>query len=243
MLTSVRSLMAATVLAGVAFTATPALAQDLGLSVSGNAAVVSEYRYRGVDMSGGDVAIQGGVDATHDSGVYAGVWGSSLDEDSIGLGHTELNLYGGWSGTVASGVTADAGVVYYLFPNAHGDSDYVEFYGSLGFGIGPAHLTGGVAYAPEQDALGDQDNLYLYTDLGVGIPNTPVTILAHAGYTDGALTFTNDGDAWDYSIGANVALTQNLTVGAAYVGVDGSVPAGAYDLTDDALVATLTVGF
>lgn len=257
MLTSVRSLMAATVLAGSAFASAPALAQEgEQFTISGNAAVVSEYRFRGVDLSGGDIAVQGGADVSHASGFYIGTWGSSLDEDTVGYGHTELDVYGGWSGNPTEAVTAGVGAIYYLYPNAGpGDFDYVEFYGSLGYALGPAEATAGIAYAPDQDSLGGTDNLYLYTDVGVGIPNTPITINGHLGYTDGFLTYTPDGTAWDYSIGADFAITPNLTVGAAYIGVEGDpttlddmgTPVVTddfiYDFTDDTFVATLSVSF
>jgi uncharacterized protein (TIGR02001 family) len=251
MLTSVRSLMAASILATSAFVAAPAMAQDegLGISVSGNAAIVTEYRFRGVDLSGGDIAIQGGIDLSHDSGIYLGTWGSSIDEDTVGFGHTELDIYGGWSGELTDGLALDVGVLYYMYPNAGiDDTDYIEFYTSLGFTLGPAEATVGAAYAPKQDSLGGTDNLYIYTDVGVGIPGTPISISGHLGYTDGFLTFTSDGDAFDWSIGADVALTENLSVGVAYVGADGDPvdlgpPIGLYDYTDDAVVGTLSVSF
>ena len=184
MLTSVRSLMAATVLAGSVFVAAPAAAQDI--EISGNAAIVSQYRFRGVDLSGGDPAIQGGIDFGLPSGFYVGTWGSSLDEDSVGFGHTELDVYGGWSSEISPGVTFDVGAIYYLYPNAGpGDFDALEFYSSLGFEFGPADLEVGVAYSPKQDSLGGTDNLYIYTDASVGIPDSPISLSAHLGYTDG----------------------------------------------------------
>src|SRR5690606_10943127 len=126
-----------------------------------------------------------------------------------------------WSGEVASGVTADVGVTYYAYPNAGpGKFDYVEFYGSVGFTLGPAEATVGVAYAPDQASLGNTDNIYGYVDVSTSIPNTPVSINGHIGYTDGFLTFTDNSKAWDWSVGADLALTGNLTVGAKYVGAE-----------------------
>lgn len=244
MLTSIRGLMAATVLAGSVFVATPALAQDGDLTISGNAAIVTQYRFRGVDLSGGDFAVQGGVDIGHSSGFYVGTWGSSLDEDTVGYGHTELDIYGGWSGHVMEGVTADVGVLYYLYPNAAmGETDYVEVYGSLGFDFGPASTTLGLAYAPKQDSLGGTDNIYVYADLGVGVPNTPVSLSAHVGYTDGFLTYTNDSKAWDWSIGASYAVSQNVALGVAYVDAEGDIAPGDYNFTRDAFVGTLSASF
>ena len=246
MLTSIRGLVAASLLAG-GLVATPAFAQDAAesdITISGNAALVSEYRFRGVDLSGGDIAIQGGIDISHSSGFYVGTWGSSLDEDTVGYGHTELDLYGGWSGDVASGVSADVGVIYYAYPNSPaGDFDYIEFYASGGFTLGPAEATLGVAYAPDQDSLGNTDNLYLYGDLGVGIPNTPISLAAHLGWTDGFLTYTSDSKAFDWSVGADFAVNENLSVGVAYVDAEGSYAPGAYKFTDAAVVGTLSISF
>ncbi len=214
---------------------------ESGFDVSANVALVSEYRFRGVDLSGGEIAIQGGVDLSTDIGIYAGTWASSLDEDTVGYGSTEVDVYGGWSGDVAEGLTADVGVIAYLYPDAGpGDFDYIEFYGSLGFTFGPAEATVGVAYAPDQDSLGSTDNFYVYSDVGVGIPGTPVTLTGHLGYTDGFLTFTNDSKAFDWSIGAEANVYGPLSLGVAYVGAEGDIPAGQYDFVDDAIVFTLS---
>ena len=46
--------------------------------------------------------------------------GASSIEDSPTFGHTELDLYGGWTGEVASGISVDAGLLYYVYPNGEG---------------------------------------------------------------------------------------------------------------------------
>ena len=249
MLTSSRGL-AATIAFVTLSLSTPALAQEEEeagpITVSANVAITSEYRFRGVDLSGGELAIQGGFDVAHESGFYVGTWASSLDEDTVGFGSTELDLYGGWSGDVGEGLSADIGVIAYLYPDAPaaaGETDYIEFYGSLSFDLGPANITSGVAYAPEQDSLGGTDNLYLYTDVGFGIPGTPVSLTGHLGATDGFLTFTNSGSALDWSVGAEMPVYGPLTLGVAYVGAEGDIVPPAYDFVDDALVVTLSASF
>ncbi|MWV27274.1 TorF family putative porin [Aurantiacibacter rhizosphaerae] len=249
MLTSVRSLTAASVFALSAAFAAPAMAQDddggIGVEVSANVAMVSEYRFRGVDLSGGEFAIQGGVDVGLPAGFYVGTWASSLDEQTVGYGSTELDLYGGWAGEFGN-ISTDVGVIMYIYPDAGpGDFDYVEFYGSVGAAVGPAEVTVGIAYAPDQDSLGSTDNFYIYSDVGVGVPGTPISLTGHVGYTDGFLTFTTDGEAFDYSVGAEVAIAGTpLAVGVSYVGVEGDGiidPGGTF--TSDGVVVTLGASF
>jgi uncharacterized protein (TIGR02001 family) len=243
MLTSVRSLMAATILAGAALTATPAMAQDeLGVSISGNAAIVTEYRFRGIGLSGGDPAVQGGIDVETDVGFYVGVWGSSIDGGPL-YGEMEFDIYAGFAGEFAEGIGFDVGALYYAYPaNDFGPADYWELYASVSPTVGPAELTLGVAYSPDQDSLGGFDNLYVYGDVGIGIPDTPISIWGHVGYTDGFLTFTTSGDALDYGVGADLAIGEKLSIGIAYIGVedDGLNLSG---ITDDTVVGTLSVSF
>ncbi|MFV0644425.1 MAG: TorF family putative porin [Sphingomonadaceae bacterium] len=211
-----------------------------GLTFSANVTLTNDYRFRGVGLSDGDFAIQGGMDISHSSGIYVGTWASSLDE-TVGFGSTELDFYGGWSGDITEGVTLDAGLIYYTYFDAPpGDFDYFETYGSVALALGPAEAKFGVAYAFDQASLGSQDNLYLYSDLSGSIPNTPITLAGHVGFTDGALTYTANGKAWDFSIGADWAVTENLTAGVKYTTVEGP---SINHVTDDAFVFSLTAAF
>ena len=68
--------------------------------ISGNVALTTDYRFRGISQSDESPAIQGGFDFEHDSGFYLGAWGSSVDFDTNGAGYDgclELDLYGGFS--------------------------------------------------------------------------------------------------------------------------------------------------
>lgn len=260
MLTSVRGPLAAIVLACSALVATPALAQDdapaaqSDLTVTGNVSLVTDYRFRGVSLSGGDPAIQGGITLNHSSGFYVGTWSSSL-QSTPAYGSQEVDIFGGWTGQVASGLTLDAGLLYYVYPNGHlGDANYWEPYVSLSGSLGPAKLKVGAAYDWKQKGLLDNagnkaDNFYVYSNLDVGVPGTPLTLSGHIGYTDGVLspcyycvgtgTF-NDKTGWDYSIGASATVFGPLSAGISYVGVSG---ASVNDYTDDAVVGTLTASF
>ncbi len=250
MLTSFRGKLAVSLAALAAGITAPsaALAQDTDeagpVTVSANVALTSDYRFRGVSLSNGDPAIQGGIDVGHESGFYVGTWASSI-EGGDAYGELELDLYGGWSGDVADGVTVDVGLLYYLYPseNIGAEVNYFEPYASVGFTLGPAEATVGAAYAWDQDSLGG-DNFYLYSDLGFSLPETPISLSAHLGYTDGVLApplLAGDLDAsgLDWSLGASVA-SGPLELGVAYVGVEGPSIDG---FTDDTIVATLSASF
>lgn len=254
MLLSVRGAIAATLLAGTALSAAPAFAQDAEapkeITVTGSAAVTSDYRFRGVSQSGGDIAIQGGITVSHASGFYVGTWGSSIDLGSL-YGSTELDIFGGWTGEVSSGVTTDIGLLYYAYPNGTGgDSEFFEPYASISAMAGPAKVKLGATYAWKQDALPNfagnkkSDNLYLYGNVDFAIPNTPLTLSGHLGYTDGALApcyyCTSDRTGIDYSIGASATIYGPLSVSVSYVGVSGP---SIDSYTNDAVVGTLTASF
>lgn len=250
--TSIRGLVAATLLAASGFAAAPAYAEEetappSEFTVTGNVVLATDYRFRGLSLSGGDPAIQGTINVNHASGFYVGVWGSNLEQDLFDIyGNMELDVYGGWTGEVASGLTADVGLLYYVYPaGSFGDGNVFEPYASLTAAIGPATAKFGVAYAWNQNSLGGTDNLYLYTDLGAGIPDTPISLSAHLGYTDGALspnllTLKSTDAGFDWSLGASFNITKSLSLGATYVGVEGN-SIGSF--SNDTVVGTLKLTF
>jgi uncharacterized protein (TIGR02001 family) len=263
MFTSIRGLSAATALAGCALAATPALADETAppaeITVTGNVALVTDYRFRGLSQSSGDPAIQGGITVSHASGFYVGAWSSSTDFDVVGpvadavYGNQDLDLFGGWTGPVASGVTADVGLLYYAYPSGHvGKAEFFEPYASLSTTLGPVTGKVGLNYAWKQESLnfnggGKDDSLYVYGEVSAGIPTTPVSVSGHLGYTDGALSpkFATGQTAgykggFDWNVGATYAITRNLSVTGQYVGVEGRSIDG---YSNDAVVGTLKLNF
>jgi uncharacterized protein (TIGR02001 family) len=252
MLTSVRSLLAATVLAGCALTATPALADDTAMpafTVTGSATLVTDYRFRGVSQSAGDAAIQGSINLNHSSGLYVGFWSSSINFSNVGadpiFGGQELDIYGGWTGNLGSNLTADVGLLYYVYPGGHvGTANFFEPYASLSTSFGPAKLKVGLNYAWSQNALFNDDNLYIYSNLDVAIPGSPITLSGHIGYQDGPLAgsywSSPDETTFDYSFGGSVTVLGHVSLGVAYIGSDAPSISG---LTDGTVVGTLSASF
>lgn len=264
MLTSIRGLVAATLLAGCGLAATPAFADEADspaeVTITGNVALVTDYRFRGLSQTSGDPAIQGSINFNHKSGFYVGMWSSSIDFsdtfpalDPI-FGNQEIDVYAGWTGALGAGVTADVGLLYYVYPGGHvGKANFFEPYASLSATMGPVTGKVGVAYAPSQASLDfnadgeNDDNVYAYLDLSAGIPDTGLTLSAHAGYTSGALSpkfatglTPNYAGGWDYNIGASYNITKNLSVGVQYIGVDGN---SIKNYSNDTVVGTLKFAF
>jgi uncharacterized protein (TIGR02001 family) len=100
-------LLSTLALSASAFAQTKAPEPDYTLSF--NAGVVTDYRYRGISQTRLKPAVQGGLDFAHKSGFYLGAWASTIKwiEDSGGPdGKVELDLYGGYKGELAKGLTA-----------------------------------------------------------------------------------------------------------------------------------------
>jgi uncharacterized protein (TIGR02001 family) len=219
------------------------------LTVTGSLTLASQYRFRGISLSDEEVALQGTINLNHSSGFYAGVWGSNLDGfGELGGSNLELDLYVGYKRQVASGVTIDAGLLYYAYPGSSGgDFEFFEPYANVSVTRGPVTGKVGIAFAPSQDALANNSNRYIFGDLSLAIPRTPVTLTAHLGNSHGRTPLTPSGDYLDWSLGATVAL-RNLTLGLAYVdtdlsGAEAALGGATRDIVDGAVVATLSASF
>lgn len=230
---------------------TAAQAQDVAgpLTISGSAAVASQYRFRGISLSDEDMAVQAGLSAAHESGLYVGTWGSSLAGfGTFGGSNIELDVYGGYKTTIGA-LTVDAGLLWYLYPGTDG-TDYAEPYASVSGTLGPVSAKLGVAYAPDQKAIGGADSLYVYNDLAAAVPNTPFTLKTHIGYTSGkgSTLAGPDGDYMDWSLGVDTTY-KNLTLGVAYVDTDiKTAPAegyflGGHSIVDGTVLVSLTAAF
>jgi uncharacterized protein (TIGR02001 family) len=99
--------------------AAPAAAPASPHTFTGNIALVSDYRFRGISQTYKRPAIQGGFDYSHSSGFYAGVWGSSVSGNQYPNGSSlEVDLYGGWKTEFSNGIGFDVGLLQYYYPGA-----------------------------------------------------------------------------------------------------------------------------
>jgi len=122
-------LMAATL---AVISGAPAMAEDLGHGLEGsmNVALTTDYVWRGISQSGNHGAIQGGADISHSSGVYAGMWGSSVDFDTDTS--TEFDYYAGYSVDVTEDFNVDVGYIAYTYTDEQ-DLNFEELYANLSY--------------------------------------------------------------------------------------------------------------
>lgn len=183
--------------------------------VTGNLSIVSEYRFRGIDQTFGEPAVQGGLDYAHSSGVYFGNWNSNVNPAAGFNGaNLEMDFYGGWKGTFGD-FGVDVGAIYYYYPGSNNPSiDNTEIY----VGGSWKWLSAKYYYAVD-DYFGVPDSKKSnYIDLGFAYDlGSGFGVVAHYGI----FKFKNvvDGDYKDWKLGVTYDLA-GWILGAAYVDTD-----------------------
>jgi len=240
--------------AAAIFAAAPAMAAEIGggFTVNGGATLVSDYRFRGISQTDKRFAVQGTIALGHESGFYATIWGSSIDDYVAGGADQEIDFIVGWRRTFDSGTTVDVGVLYYYYPGAESivpdlNTDFVEPYVSVAHTFGPVTAKLTANYAPSQSALsignGNEDNFYLAGDLSAAIPDTGFTISGHIGHSFGPSYLTIGDEYTDWNLGVSYT-TGPLTIGVQYVDTDGEfiTPSGR-NASSAGVVGSIGVAF
>jgi uncharacterized protein (TIGR02001 family) len=225
-----RSAAAAALATGLIGLAAPASAQS-DMDVAFNAAVVSDYVFRGFSQTSEDPAIQAGVDLTSGS-FYAGGWASNVDfgDDT----DAEVDIYGGYR-TEAAGFALDFGVIGYLYVGTPdgADYDYAEFKAAASRAVGPATIGAAVYYSPDFFGV---DEAATYAEInGAFSPADKWTISGAVGQQ--WLDVTDDYVTWN--AGVAYALTDNLALDVRYHDTDVDGAPGA----EDRVVGTIKLAF
>lgn len=212
----------------VASAAAPAIAEG---EWSGNVAIGSEYVWRGVTQSNGDIALSGGLDYANGM-FYAGTWASNVDFEDGSDTNIELDLYGGLTSEFANGVSWDVGVVGYIYPDSETeDLDFIEIYGGLGYAFESGFELGGYVYV-------DPDNESFYTEA------TAAYALSDMFSIDGSIGnygFDGGGDYVNFSLGATASLEMfDLDLRFWSNDIDAGGNPVTKDLLDDRVVFTIS---
>ena len=218
------------------------MTQAFGAEVSGNIALTTDYKFRGISQSDSAPSVQGGFDIAFDNGAYVGTWGAAVDFDCAidtcgGLnGGIELDYYAGFASDISDSVSFDIGYIYYDYPQDEGLlGDYGEIYGSLSFGdfgIGMNYSdeywgeTGKFTYTYATYSMALSESVAL--DLLVGSGDYD-----EAGYLDGATEHMN----WSVALSTSAG---GLDFAITYEDTDlDKEDAYGYDWADAALILSI----
>lgn len=161
-------------LLGLSLLALPASA-EFSATITG----VTDYDFRGVTQSAEDPALQGSIDFEHESGIYAGIWGSQIDFGDCCDEDIELDYYAGYYGELREGFEYDLGFIFYDYPGTDTDLSYGEFYVGGIWNQFDAKLY----YTDDFFAIGESA-YYLEGNYNFELPQE-FGLRLHLGYTDG----------------------------------------------------------
>ena len=132
------------------------------VEISGNVALSSDYIWRGMTQTDGDVALSGGFDLTTDMGFYAGTWASN--QSLAANASMELDVYLGFAGEMAENMTYDVGYISIQYPG-NDAADFEEAY--IAFNIYGLNIL----YSDGQDDGPSYAELAYSLDVGPGTFN------------------------------------------------------------------------
>ena len=228
----------ATALAALATIAAAGAAHAGDGPFTANVGLVSDYAYRGSSQTDERPALQGGFDYAHESGLYAGVWGSNvswLSDASPNVSNSlELDLYGGYKGT-AGAIGYDVGLLQYYYPGSYpkgfNSPNTLEGY----VGLSWEFLSFKYSYA-FTDLFGyDKSDGSQYYDLGAAVDvGGGFTLAAHVGYSD----IKGQDDYTDWKLGVTKEFG-GFNFGLHYVDTD----VNNADLADERVILSIAKSF
>ena len=191
------------------------------ISVSGNAAIQTDYIWRGMTQNNGENSVNVGLDVDFENGFYVGTWGATV---GVGNSNLELDYYGGYTFEMGGiGVNIGAIQVKYDGDNQY---DFSENYIALSL---PMNV--GLHYS-EGDELGDYAEISWGMDVGAGsLAIAYGDMDSSNGAADGG-SHTTIG----YSIPAG-----DLTVDLSYSDFSGDTNANGTMADQDAVVLTISM--
>jgi uncharacterized protein (TIGR02001 family) len=195
-----------------------AKAPEPDYTLSYNVGVVTDYRYRGISQSAKKPALQGGVDFAHKNGFYLGTWASTIrwiKDSGPGLkGPVEVDIYGGYKGSINDALSYDVGLLQYWYVNnkykdlTGTNANTTELYGALSYGpatLKYSHSLTDLFGTPNSEGSGYLDASATF-DLGNGfsvVPHVGWQKIRHFGtYMDYSITAAKDFDGLVLSVGA-----------------------------------------
>ncbi|MBF0627436.1 MAG: hypothetical protein HQL91_04365 [Magnetococcales bacterium] len=227
--------------------ASPALAgTKVGdLEINGNMTLASDYVWRGVSQSARGPAVQGGITVNHASGLYVGVWGSSIDFENVSTASLEMDLFAGFTYEFPVGLKLDAGILHYDYPGAdHAlELDFEEYYLGASYKYQALGMSGKYSYSPDYTGSPNSKSAYyLEGALTYDLPEGFVAA-AHYGHTGGDFYNALKPDNYnDYSVGVSKEVL-GFVVDLSFYGTDSDGRTLFPRNADDRVVFKVTKNF
>jgi uncharacterized protein (TIGR02001 family) len=202
-------------------------------TITGNAGLFSDYRFRGISQTNKKPAFQGGIDISHASGFYVGNWNSNVDSAFFNGANLEMDFYGGYKRPLGD-FTLDVGALYYYYPGSGAGGtfriDNTELY--IGASYGPFSLKYSHAVSDFFGISDSKNSSYLdggvSYDLGNGLG-----MVGHLGYQklkrNARVIEIGGTNLEDSIVDWKLGLTYDLSgflLGASYIGTNRDLTGG-----------------
>lgn len=194
------------------FVTSAAMAAESALNLTGDAAIITDYRFRGLSRSNREVAVQGSLDLSHDNGLFLGTFLSSLKDTR---GHDfEVEGVAGYA-AAAGPWDLSFSLGYDSFHKGNASDGYFELRSTVSRDFGFAYVRGGLYFAPDDREIGLGRSIYTFGEGDIYLPAAglpPLTLHLKAGYED----FEGGISKWDWTVGLFIEVG-GLEMGLSYV--------------------------
>jgi|SRR5579859_3090540 len=211
--------------------------------VSGNVALLSDYRYRGESLTDGQPALQAAINYDHTAGLFLGALASTARIEPVVSG-LSAQLYAGYARSLSERTSLDIGVVTYLFPHpihtlGERANDYTEAFVGASYDAVNARL-----YYADDYSFGAGGKA-VYLEVNASRPlNERVALIGHLGYLDHLqtrqpLTGGQEHSLLDFKAGIAIDVS-GLILELSIVGTNAphsACPAGTGDCNTTGLVS------
>ncbi len=185
----------------------------------------SDYRFRGISQTFNNPVLQLDSIYTAESGLYLGIFGSNVDFGPEVGANVEVDFYGGWTGEIADGLSADLQITRYIYPGDDLPSAYTELLGKLSY----SGFTGLIGYSND---VFNTNETGIYYNLGYSV------LIANEYTLDASIGYYNLDDPPEYGgsiVDKSIGVSREfgpLTVGISYFATNKAFE-GIYGETND----------
>ena len=224
-------------------------------TITGNAGLFSDYRFRGISQTNEKPAFQGGFDISHVSGFYVGNWNSNVDSEFYNGANIEMDFYCGYKLPLGD-FSLDFGAIYYYYPGSGSGGtpkiDNTELY--IGGGFGPFSLKYSHAVSDFFGAPDSKNSYYVDGTINYDVGNG-FALIGHVGYQklkgDARITEIGGSSPVDSVTDWKLGVTYDLKgwlLGASYVATNrdfslGTAAESTRNISDGTVVVSVSKTF